>query len=101
MDDAVSSATAEVVLERFGLSGRRALTLGGLEELYQTWCRKVPFDNVRKRIALAKGQGGALPGGTSEDFFANWLTHGAGGTCWPTSNALYALLVWCVSRGRA
>jgi arylamine N-acetyltransferase len=55
----------------------------------------VPFDNVRKRIALASGESGALPGGAAEDFFANWLAHGAGGTCWPTSNALYALLVWC------
>ena len=95
MDDAVSSATAEMVLERFRFSGRPALTLGGLDELYRAWCRNVPFDNVRKRIALASGQNGALPGGTAEDFFTNWLAHGAGGTCWPTSNALYSLLGWC------
>jgi len=27
------------------------------------------------------------------EFLERWLTHGAGGTCWPSSNALYELLI--------
>jgi N-hydroxyarylamine O-acetyltransferase len=95
LDDALSPAMAEKVLERLGFSGRPAVTFGGLDALYRMWCRGVPFDNVRKRIALASGDRAPLPGGTAEDFFASWLAHGTGGTCWPTSNALYVLLVWC------
>jgi len=42
----------EQVLSRLGLSDRPALTLDGLQTLYAAWCRKVPFDNVRKLIHL-------------------------------------------------
>jgi N-hydroxyarylamine O-acetyltransferase len=91
----LSSATAEKLLQRFGFSAPPAPTFAGLEELYLAWCRHVPFDNIRKRIALAGGKPGPLPGGTAEDFFGAWLAHGTGGTCWPTSNGLYALLAWC------
>jgi hypothetical protein len=31
-------------------------------------------------------------GNPAEDFFTAWLEHGTGGTCWPSSNALFALL---------
>jgi arylamine N-acetyltransferase len=57
---------------------------------------------VRKMIALrtapraADGGDGSdatpLPGAHADDFLEAWLAHGAGGTCWPSSNALYALL---------
>jgi N-hydroxyarylamine O-acetyltransferase len=95
LEDSIVGATAESVLQRLGLPGRPAVTRAGLEGLYRAWCRGVPFDNVRKRIALAHGDGAPLPGGTAEDFFSHWLAHGTGGTCWPTSNALYALLACC------
>ena len=34
----------------------------------------------------------SLPGGQAEEFFENWLAGGTGGTCWPSSNALFELV---------
>ena len=42
----------EQVLSKLGLADRPAPTLDGLQMLYAAWCRKVPFDNVRKLIHL-------------------------------------------------
>ena len=93
-DDLLNENTRARVLERLGVSNP-SRDLNGLERLYRAWCRGVPFDNVRKRLALREGTPEPLPGGTAEDFFASWLAHGTGGTCWPTSNALYVLLRDC------
>lgn len=82
----------DAVLERLGLSGPPSLDFAGLRSLYRAWCASVPFDNVRKMIVLRTKDGGPLPGSHAEEFFENWLTHGSGGTCWPTSNALFALV---------
>jgi len=78
------------VLERLGFDGPPAATLDGLRAIYRAWCARVPFDNVRKMIAL--GTNGPLPGADAADLFEHWLADGAAGTCWPTSNALFALL---------
>jgi arylamine N-acetyltransferase len=43
-------------------------------------------------IALRTGASGLLPGTHADDFLESWLAHGTGGTCWPSSNALFALL---------
>jgi N-hydroxyarylamine O-acetyltransferase len=64
----------------------------GLRLLYAAWCEKVPFDNIRKMISLRSGTCVPLAGLDAEDFFENWLENGSGGTCWPSSNALYVLL---------
>jgi N-hydroxyarylamine O-acetyltransferase len=53
----------------------------------------VPFDNVRKLIALHTADERPLPGTTGTDFFEHFLEYGTGGTCWSTSNALYEVLV--------
>jgi N-hydroxyarylamine O-acetyltransferase len=95
MDDRIGDATAERVLERLGFTDRPAPTLDGLRHLYRAWCRAVPFDNVRKRIALAAPDPAPLPGGAAEEFFAAWRRHGTGGTCWPSSNGLFTLLAAC------
>ncbi len=78
------------VLRRLGLTRTPSPDAEGLGELYRAWCSRVSFDNVRKVIALADGR--ELPGRGAEDFFEAWLERGAGGTCWPGSNALYELL---------
>jgi arylamine N-acetyltransferase len=83
----------ERVLMRLGLSDRPAPTLDGLRTLYAAWCRKVPFDNVRKLIHVQNHDPGPLPGDDAEDFFDAWLTYGTGGTCWSGNGALHALLV--------
>ena len=78
------------ILRRLGLAQPPLLDLQGLRVLYAAWCAHVPFENTRKVIALQTGRD--LPGRTAEDFFEAWLERGTGGTCWPGSNALHALL---------
>ena len=53
----------------------------------------MPFDNLVKRIHLASGSAAPIPNGPPDAFFASWLAHGTGGTCWPSAGALHALLV--------
>lgn len=80
------------ILARLGVSRPRTANLDVLRTLYGAWCTHVPFDNVRKMIALRSGDAGRLPGNDAVDFFERWLSDGCGGTCWPTSNALYTLV---------
>ncbi len=82
----------ERVLRKLGFSDRPEPTLGSLTALYAAWCRRVPFDNVRKLIHMREGQTGPLPGDGPEDFFVAWLAHGTGGTCWAGNGGLYDLL---------
>jgi N-hydroxyarylamine O-acetyltransferase len=88
----------EQVLGRLGVGrpehGQRP-DLDGLRRIYGAWCAAVPFDNVLKLIHAAEGRGWPLPGATSEDFFASWLEHGTGGTCWAGNGALHDLLDAC------
>jgi N-hydroxyarylamine O-acetyltransferase len=83
----------ERVLAKLGLSGRPAPALDGLQTLYAAWCRKVPFDNVRKLIHIHNHEPGPLPGDDATDFFEAWLAYGTGATCWAGNGALYTLLV--------
>lgn len=87
-------ALFERVLERLGFSARPEPTLAGLRALYAAWCRRVPFDNVRKVIHARAGDPRPFPGSTAEDFFTAWLQHGTGGTCWAGAGASHALLRW-------
>jgi N-hydroxyarylamine O-acetyltransferase len=82
----------ERVLEKLCLEQRPEPGLAGLTTLYDAWCRKVPFDNVRKLIQLRSGEPGPLPGDGAADFFEAWLRFGVGGTCWAGNGALQALL---------
>jgi arylamine N-acetyltransferase len=88
----LAPALLERVLERLGFSAKPDPTLEVLDLLYDTWCRRVPFDNVRKLIHLHEESSGPLPGDDPSEFFEAWLAHGTGGTCWASSNGLYALL---------
>jgi len=88
----ISPALVERVLARLGLQRNPEPTLDGLRLLYAAWCRRVPFDNVRKMIHLRRGKAGPLPGRTPEDYFDGWLKFGTGGTCWAGAGALQALL---------
>ncbi len=64
----------------------------GLRTVYQQWCRRVPFDSLRKRVFQAGGAVGQVPGWTAEEFLADWLADGTGGSCWSTSLGLHAVL---------
>ncbi len=82
----------QLVLRRLGFESPPSADLKGLQAVYGAWCANVPFDNVRKTIALRSHPGRSLPGGSAAPFFEAWLDGGTGGTCWPTSNALFELL---------
>jgi N-hydroxyarylamine O-acetyltransferase len=83
----------ERVLMKLGWSDHPAPTLDNLRALYAAWCRKVPFDNVRKLIHVQNHDPGPLPGDDAAEFFEAWLTYGTGGTCWAGNGALQTLLV--------
>lgn len=92
MSQPLSPAMAERVLEAFGLPDAPAPDLEGLRTVYAAWCGNVPFDNIRKLIAVRGADTGPLPGDAPDDFFAHWLDHRVGGTCWAGNGALCALL---------
>jgi arylamine N-acetyltransferase len=85
-------AMVERVLAKLELSGRPEPTLAGLSAVYSAWCRRVPFDNIRKLIHLRRRDPGVLPGDDAVDFLDAWLRFAAGGTCWAGNGALNALL---------
>lgn len=93
MDETVARDLAEKVLQKLGFSRAPSVDLAGLAAVYGAWCRRVPFDNVRKLIHVRAKDASPLPGGDPNDFFQNWLRHGTGGTCWASNGALQALLV--------
>jgi N-hydroxyarylamine O-acetyltransferase len=79
------------VLDRLGIPAPSA-DMDGLRVLYAAWCASMNFDNVAKLVALRTAPNDALPGIEAAEFFERWLAHGVGGTCWTSSNALFALL---------
>ncbi len=87
----MKSDTVSAVLERLGVDAPAA-DLDGLRTVYAAWCAAVSFDNVLKLIHRAEGRPGPLPGSTTDEFFAAWLEHGTGGTCWAGNAALHDLL---------
>ena len=91
--EALAPELLERVLCKLGLSACPAPTLEGLRTLYAAWCRKVPFDNIRKLIHMHTRDPGPLPGDDPTDFFEAWLAYGTGGTCWAGNGALHALLL--------
>jgi arylamine N-acetyltransferase len=92
-DQPLSPGLARRTLARLGFATPPPPDLDGLSAVYRGWCTQVPFDNTRKMIALRTSASGPLPGVHADDFFESWLAHGTGGTCWPSSHALFALLV--------
>jgi N-hydroxyarylamine O-acetyltransferase len=82
----------EDVLMFLDVPGYPERSPAGLSVLYRRWCRMVPFDNIRKLIALRGGAGGPLPGDDAEDFFRALLDDRVGGTCWAGNGALCVLL---------
>jgi N-hydroxyarylamine O-acetyltransferase len=82
----------EQILRKLGFSAPPSVDISGLTSLYRAWCRRVPFDNIRKRIHLATDNPLPLPGHDDEDFFQGWLRFGTGGLCWAGNAALHALL---------
>ena len=82
----------EPILEKLELAQPPSIDLAGLSQVYGRWCRKVPFDNLQKRLFYSGDSSGPLPGHNSEDFFKSWLAHGTGGTCWAHGHALHDLL---------
>jgi len=92
-DPVLSPDLLERVLAKLGLSDHPSLDLDGLNALFAAFCGNVPaIDNILKRIWLAGNQTTPLTGGDPTEYFENLLTHGAGGTCYPTNGAVCALV---------
>ena len=89
---ALSKDLLRRVTERLGIPQDHKTDLDGLRTVYRGWCSNIPFDNMRKMISLRSGDDSKLAGLDAEDFFENFLANGTGGTCWPSSNALYVLV---------
>jgi N-hydroxyarylamine O-acetyltransferase len=92
VEDRLPLALRDEVLRRFGFAETPSPDMDGLRAVYKAWCRNIPFDNLNKVIALRTGIAGFLPGIHATDFFETWLRDATGGTCWPSANAIYALL---------
>ncbi len=92
MTSLLNQGLVERVLDGLGLSSRPEISLAGLSDLYGAWCRRVPFDNIRKLIHVRAGNPATLPGDTPNEFFEAWLAHGTGATCWGANGALCELL---------
>lgn len=88
----LSTASANRLLGKLGLTTPIPVSGQGLSEVYGAWCRAVPFDNVMRRIQISEGDRGHLPGWTPLDFIRDHCAHGVGGPCAPASAALGALL---------
>lgn len=92
MPDMLPNHLRDAVCARLGVP-LEAPTAAQLARVYAAWCMQVPFDNVRKLIALREGHATPLPGAQAADFVTHWLSDGTGGTCWSSSNALFTLLI--------
>ena len=92
MTEVVQPELLDQVLEKFGLSARPEVDTEGLRTVYNAWCESVSFDNVQKRVYMAENGSGPLPGIEPAEFLQNLVTDGTGGTCWPSSGGLWALL---------
>ena len=82
----------EQILQKMGFPTLPTNDLAGLSAIYGSWCRKIPFDNIQKRLFYSGLAEGPVPGHTSEDFFQKWLAYGTGGTCGANSHAMHDLL---------
>ncbi len=91
-DPVLSADLLERVFAKLGLAKRPSLDRIGLNALYAAFCGAVPADNVCKRIWFAGDRSRPFPGADPVEFFATWLEHGAGGTCWPINEAMFALV---------
>lgn len=90
----MAASSSSVVERAVGALGVSAVSIdvAGLSEVYRQWCHRVPFDSLRKRVFQAGGAIGTVPGWTAEEFLADWLADGTGGSCWSTSLGLHAVL---------
>jgi arylamine N-acetyltransferase len=88
----LSSALLTRILAKLDLADRPECSIAGLNRVYAAFCGYVPRDNIQKRIWLTGDQTAPVTGGNPVEFFENWLAHGTGGTCFPSSGGLCTLL---------
>jgi N-hydroxyarylamine O-acetyltransferase len=91
-DNTLAASLRDAVSDRLGFRHPPSADLDGLHAIYGAWCERVPFDNVGKLIALRTQPTGPFRAIHAIPFLETWLAEGIGGTCWPSSNALYTLL---------
>ena len=95
MHDSIShddhQGTLAAVRKELGLPDSITNDLEDLRTVYAAWCNNMTFDNMRKFVSLRSGDK-TLAGADANDYFEHWLEHRSGGTCWPSSNALFTLI---------
>ncbi len=93
----LSPETTDAFLAKMGLSGRPDTDLDGLTTLYGAWLQSVPFCSTLKRYHYRDDpeRPGPLPIATAPAFAAEYLAHGTGGTCFPTAESWFQLLIAC------
>jgi N-hydroxyarylamine O-acetyltransferase len=80
------------VRERIGLNGDVPVSLAGLSAFYEAWAQNVPFCSIQKRLHVATAAPGDFPGANAEDYLADYLTYGTGGTCFSAGEGIYQML---------
>jgi arylamine N-acetyltransferase len=80
------------VRQRIGLGTDIPVDHAGLAQFYEAWAQNVPFCSIQKRIHVATGAPGDFPGATAEQYLADYLAHGTGGTCFAAGEAIYQML---------
>ena len=94
---ALDKARTEAMLQRLGFKGPPTPDLAGLEELYVAWLQNVPFCSSRKRLHYGSDvtRPDPLPAADAASFVDGFLAHGCGGTCFPSAEAWFQLLLSC------
>jgi len=92
MHQLLDSDLIDEILIHLDTKDRPAIDQNGLSKLYHNWCRKIPFDNLFKRLFLRGNEEIEFPGNNDLQFFRNWLKYGTGGTCWSGNGVLQTLL---------
>jgi arylamine N-acetyltransferase len=86
-------AVYEQAMEKLGFTDQPPATLDTLNAIYKSWCRRVGYDNALKRIYIEEGHSGPFPVMDPNDFLTRWMEDGTSGSCWPSGEALYGVLV--------
>lgn len=92
INEHLDEALLEKVLDRLGFSNKPSVNHEDLTAIYKSWCQKIPFDNILRRIQMVSDKTGTLPGFSPAEFLEAWLATGVGGICWPGNGAFCVLL---------
>ena len=74
----MNSPLRRLVLRQPGFESPPRVNFDGLRAVYSAWCANVPFDNVRRMIALRSRPDDPLQGADADPFFEAWCMRDLG-----------------------